>query len=93
MTDGAELLLGLLFELGQLDGQAIRLGVAGEVAVRLAGDDERRARLVDEDVIDFVDDGVVEVALALVRLGRIVRIASACRLPCCRADSRSRTRC
>ena len=31
-----------------------------------AGDDERRARLVDEDGVHFVDDGVVETALAAI---------------------------
>ena len=30
---------------------------------RLAGDDERHARLVDQDEVRFVDDGVVERAL------------------------------
>ena len=35
-----------------------RLDVLG-----LAADDERRARLVDEDRVDLVDDGVVELAL------------------------------
>ena len=32
----------------------------------LAADDERRARLVDEDRVDLVDDGVVERALRVV---------------------------
>ena len=36
--------------------------------LRLAADDERRARLVDEDVVDLVDDR--EVAVALHALGR-----------------------
>jgi len=29
-----------------------------------AGDDERRTRLVDQDAVDFVDDGEIERALA-----------------------------
>ena len=48
------------------------------------GDDQRRARLVDQDRIDFVDDR--EVMLALRRNPR-------CGISCCRADNRSRIRC
>ncbi len=48
-----------------------------------AGDDQRRARLVDQDVVDLVDDRERMPALDLFReIGR----------PCCRAGSRSRTR-
>ena len=67
----------LLDDLGELVVAVGRL-------LGLAGDDQRRAGLVDQDVVDLVDDGVVEVALdALLGGGR----------PCCRAGSRSRTRC
>ena len=31
--------------------------------LRRPGDDQRRARLVDQDVVDLVDDGEVELAL------------------------------
>jgi hypothetical protein len=37
---------------------------------RRAGDDQRRARLVDEDRVDFVDDAELVVALDLVLLAR-----------------------
>ena len=59
-----------------------------EVQVRrllgLARDDQRRPRLVDEDVVDLVDDRE--------RAARAGPGPRACR-PCCRAGSRSRTRC
>src|SRR5262249_6269567 len=54
-----ELGLGLSFQLGQLDGDVVGLGIAGQVAKRRAGNDQRCACLVDEDVIDLVNDGVV----------------------------------
>ena len=54
------LLLGLLRELGRDLVQAV---VHLDVVVRLAGDDERRARLVDQDGVHFVDDRVVEASL------------------------------
>ena len=49
-----------------------------------ARDDQRRARLVDQDGVDFVDDREVMAALDHARRGRT---------SCCRAGSRSRTRC
>ena len=59
-----------------------------EVPVRRAvggpGDDQRGTGLVDEDRVDLVDDGEVVAALHHV----LDRCA-----PCCRAGSRSRTRC
>ena len=52
--------LGTLLEAGHQPGE--REVQVGRL-LRLAGDDERRPRLVDEDVVDLVDDG--EAALAL----------------------------
>ena len=56
------------------------LGELGELLVvvggglGLAGDDQRRARLVDEDVVDLVDDreGMAALHLLLQRLGHVV---------------------
>src|SRR5438128_726406 len=45
-----------------------------------AGNDQGRARLVDQDVVHLVDDRVVERLLALVVPGIIMRIAPARRL-------------
>ena len=62
---GDELLLGArVHALGLLAGDEVRreLGEALVEVGRLlgrAGDDQRRARLVDEDVVDLVDDGEV----------------------------------
>ena len=56
----------------------VRLGPHG------AGDDERRARFIDQDRVHLVDDGVVVRALHPLLQPRP---------PCCRAGSRSRTRC
>ena len=77
----------------ELPGDLVGLGVLGDVVVGRAGDDERRAGFVDEDVVDFVDDREVQRALAPAagawdsdrRRGR--------RASCCRGGSRSRTRC
>ena len=62
---GDELLLGLrVHALGLLAGDHLR-GELGEAVVEVgrllgrAGDDQRRPRLVDEDVVDLVDDRVV----------------------------------
>ena len=41
----------------------------------LAADDERRARLVDEDRVDLVDDGVVEFALRVVERAELHVVA------------------
>ena len=84
--------LGLVLALRGLAGRGLAVQVAhdaGEVVVglrgglRLAGDDQRRARLVDQDRVDLVDDRVRMAALDDVRRARP---------PCCRAGSRSRTR-
>ena len=52
----------------QLPGDLVGLGVARDVVVRRAGDDQRRAGFVDQNVVDLVDDRVVQFALALLRL-------------------------
>ena len=49
----------------QLPRDAVGLGVAGHVVVGRAGNDQRRAGLVDEDVVDLVDDRVVQRPLHL----------------------------
>ncbi len=43
----------------QFPRDLLRLGIAGDVVVGGTGDDQRRPRLVDEDVVDLVDHGVV----------------------------------
>ncbi len=63
----------LVFLLGELRDQQVDLAVELGRVLGLAGDDERRARLVDQDRVDLVDDRVVEPALeALRHLGRHV---------------------
>ena len=52
--------------------------------LRRARDDQRRARFVDQDAVDLVDDREVVPALHVLRRART---------SCCRAGSRSRTRC
>ena len=79
--------------LAQLPGDAVGPGVAGHVVVRRAGNDQRRPRLVDEDVVHLVDDGEVQRPLHLLQ-----RPSDSGRRPgppaaCCRGGSRSRTRC
>ncbi len=70
----------VLLQVGQRHRHLVGLGVAANVAERLAGDDERRARLVDEDVVHLVDDGVVERLLALVVVRVELGVAPAGRL-------------
>ena len=64
---------------GDLRERVVRVGRL----LGLARDDQRRARLVDQDRVDLVDDRV-----GSGRAGRTGR----CRSPGCRAGSRSRTR-
>ncbi len=67
-----------LLQLGQLRGDPVGLVVAADVGEGLAGDDERGAGLVDEDVVHLVDDGVVErdrLHLAEVRVVALVAAA------------------
>ena len=45
------------------------------VVLGLAGDDQRRARLVDQDRVDLVDDGVVEAALHAVAARRTTMLS------------------
>ncbi len=59
----------------QLPGDAVGLGVAGDVVVGRAGDDQRRAGLVDQDVVHLVDDGEVQRPLRLLVLLRIAVVA------------------
>ncbi len=61
------------FLLDELRDQRVDLAVELGGILGLAGDDERRARLVDQDRVHLVDDGEVEPALeALAHLGRHV---------------------
>jgi hypothetical protein len=61
--------------LGAFGSRSEPIGKPGELVVQvlrlfsLAADDQRRARLVDEDVVDLVDDG--EITLALSSLGKV----------------------
>ena len=52
------------------------LRVLGDVVVGRAGDDQRRAGFVDEDVVDFVDDREVQRALRLLLLLGIAVVAA-----------------
>ena len=47
--------------------QLVDLVVNIDVVFGLAGDDERRTRFVNQNRINFVDDGVIEAALAAIR--------------------------
>ena len=60
------------------------LGIELGRVLTLAADDQRRARLVDQDRVDLVDDREVQLALH-----HVVERAR----PCCRAGNRSRPRC
>ena len=53
----------------------VGLGVLHHVVERRAGDDQRRAGLVDQDAVDLVDDRVIELALGLILLGRLHVVA------------------
>ena len=70
--------------LDQLAHQLVDGAVELRAVLGRAGDDQRRARLVDQDRVDLVDDREV-----VRRAGPSRRR----RRPGCRADSRSRTRC
>ena len=68
--DRVFLLLDLEVFLGaQLPRDLVGARVLGDVVVGRAGDDQRRAGFVDEDVVDLVDDREVEHALALLLVG------------------------
>ena len=60
---GAGLLVDLEVALFQLGDHAVDLLVHLRAVLGGAGDDQRRARLVDQDAVDLVDDGEVEGAL------------------------------
>ena len=79
------LLLVLLVRVGrELLHHRVDLHVELGLVVGRAGDDQRRARFVDQDRIDLVDDRHRE---------RRAGPSSRAHTSCCRADSRSRTRC
>ena len=59
----------------ELPGDAVRHAVAGDVVVGRAGNDQRRAGLVDEDVVHLVDDRVVQRPLHLLMLAGIAVVA------------------
>src|SRR3546814_12990512 len=61
--DRAGLLVLLVILLDELRDQLVRRQVARRGVLGRAGDDQRRARFVDEDRVDFVDDGEDELAL------------------------------
>ena len=73
LVDGVVALLGhLAFDfldvLGQARDQAVDLDVQLGAVLGLAGDDQRGARFVDEDRVDFVDHGEVQLTLELLVL-------------------------
>ena len=72
------------FAAHQLGNDAVDLVILVGGFLTGAGDDQRGAGFVDQDGVDFVDDGVV--------VGRAAR-SPRCGTSCCRAGSRSRTRC
>src|SRR3546814_15172241 len=55
--DRAGLLVLLVILLDELRDQLVRRQVARRGVLGRAGDDQRRARFVDEDRVDFVEDG------------------------------------
>ena len=60
--------LPLLFRLPcELGRELVQPVIEIYVVVGLAGDDQRRARFIDQDGIDFVDDGIDEAALHFFR--------------------------
>ena len=86
--------LGLLARLHQRRQLGEPLVELGRLLGR-AGDDQRRPRLIDQDVVNLVDDRerVRRVGLAHPRRsGRRAGPSRPASWPCCRADSRSRTR-
>ena len=60
----------------QLRREAVGGDVLRQVVARRAGDDERRPRFVDENVVDFVDNGVVQAPLRLLRVRREIRVGA-----------------
>ena len=59
----------------KLAGDPIGVRVFAEVHVGRAADDQRRAGLIDQNVVDLVDDRVVQGPLALLEFGREAVIA------------------
>ena len=59
----------------ELPGDPIGHPVAIHVVARGTGDDQRRARLVDEDVVHLVDDRIVQGTLHLLQVQRVPRVA------------------
>ena len=72
---------------------ASALAYLGHVVVGRAGDDQRRAGFVDQDVVDFVDDREMQRPLRLLHAAWDSDCRRGRRAACCRADSRSRIRC
>ena len=62
-VDGALLLVDLVVRLVELRDERVDRVVEIRAVVERAGDDQRRARLVDQDRVDFVDDRVDMAAL------------------------------
>ena len=98
---GVELALGLRVHPLRLLARLQPRGELGEALVEVgrllggAGDDQRRPRLVDQDVVDLVDDREVvrgERLLVLVVAAAVLDLLLEASWPCCRAGSRTRTR-
>ena len=65
---GAQIFFALLAL--QLGHQTVHGHIALGVVLGLAADDQRRARFIDQDGIDLIDDGVMQFALHAI--GRLV---------------------
>ncbi len=62
-ADRALLLVDVVVFAHELRDQRVDAGVKAGTVLRRAGNDQRRARLVDQDRVDFIDDGVGVAAL------------------------------
>ena len=62
-SGGLLLFVDLVILRHQFRDQGVDLAIKGRAVLGRAGDNQRRARLVDEDRVDLVDDGEVELAL------------------------------
>ena len=73
--DDAGLLVEVVVALLELGDEGIDLVVELRAVVERPGDDQRRARLVDQDRVDLIDDGEVVAALHHLR-GRVFHVVA-----------------
>ncbi len=89
-------LLHLEMDVGlELPSDLVRPGITADVVVGGSGDNERRAGFVDQDVVDFVDNRVMQRPLGLLQVFGIVVVAAGGRVPhmLSARNSRNRTQC